>query len=144
MLHQQPPNVSSLRPELSEQHDEVCRRLLAKHPEARERVEKEADSLGDALGAMAPSHESLSRLEFTRRVVLETLRLYPPFALGGRRCIGEEFALTEATIVLAAFAQRLEFRLAPGFEIVAGLMGFGPIRAKSGIAMSIHRRTTPC
>jgi len=65
---------------------------------------------------------------------------FPPFALGGRRCIGEEFALAEATVVLASFAQRLEFRLAPGFEVVAGLMGFGPIRAKNGILMSIHRR----
>lgn len=175
--------------------------LLATHPEARERVEKEVDSLG----GRDPGFDDLERLAFTRRVVQETLRLYPPawsttreaiaddeidgyripkgtllqplfyltlrhpdlwedpdrfdpdrflperaearpseafppFGLGGRRCIGEEFALMEATIVLAAFAQRLELRLAPGFEVRAGLMGFGPIRALTGISMSVHRR----
>ena len=177
--------------------------LLARHPEARERVEKEAD----ALGGRDPDGENIDQLAFTRRVVQETLRLYPPawsttreaivddeidgfrvpkgallqplfyltlrhpeiwkdpdrfepdrflpensesrpheafppFGLGGRRCIGEDFALIEATIVLAAFAQRLEFQLAPGFEVRSGLMGFGPIRALSGISMSVRRRQT--
>jgi len=175
--------------------------LLSSHPEARERVEKEAD----ALAGRAPGFEDLERLAFTRRVVQETLRLFPPawsttreaiaddeidgfripkgallqplfyltlrdpklwddpdrfdpdrflpersgarppeafppFGLGGRRCIGEDFALIEATIVLATFMQRLEFRLAPGFEVRAGLEGFGAIRALTGIPMSVHRR----
>jgi tetratricopeptide (TPR) repeat protein len=35
ILHEDPPPVSALRPELTEQHDELCRRLLAKHPDDR-------------------------------------------------------------------------------------------------------------
>jgi cytochrome P450 len=175
--------------------------LLSQHPEALERVQKEADSLGGRV----PTFDDRAQLGFTSRVVLETLRLYPPawstsreamkdnvvdgflipkksllqplfyqtlmhpdiwddpqtfdpdrflsersegraheayppFGLGGRRCIGEQFALVEATMVLATFAQRFEFRLEPGFEVVAGIMGFGPIRAKSGIRMTVHHR----
>ncbi len=175
--------------------------LLSKHPQALERVQKEADSLGGRTAIF----EDRPQLGFTYRVVLETLRLYPPawstsreasvdhivdgflipkkallqpllyqtlthpdiwenpetfdpdrfltersrgraheayppFGLGGRRCIGEQFALVEATMVLATFAQRLEFRMEPDFEVVAGIMGFGPIRAMSGIEMTVHRR----
>jgi tetratricopeptide (TPR) repeat protein/predicted Ser/Thr protein kinase len=35
ILHVHPPAASSLRPELTERHDELCRRLLAKHPADR-------------------------------------------------------------------------------------------------------------
>lgn len=65
---------------------------------------------------------------------------FTPFGLGARRCIGERFALVEATLVLASFCQRLEFRLEKGFEVVAGLQGFGSIRALSGIPMTLHPR----
>ena len=46
VLHQETPPVSSLRPELTAQHDEVVRRLLAKHPDDRF---KSADELLGAL-----------------------------------------------------------------------------------------------
>ena len=177
--------------------------FLGRHPEARERVEAEAD----ALRGRSPGWEDVEQLGFTTRVVLETLRLLPPawstsreairdgvldgrriprralvqplfylthrhpefwedpdqfdpdrftpersagrppeaftpFGLGARRCIGERFALVEATLVLASFCQRLEFRLEPGFEVVAGLQGFGSIRALSGIPMTVHPRAS--
>jgi cytochrome P450 len=42
---------------------------------------------------------------------------YFPFGLGPRRCIGEGFAWTEATLVLASLARRWRLRLAPGQTI---------------------------
>ncbi|CAN5603634.1 hypothetical protein BH23ACI1_BH23ACI1_32030 [soil metagenome] len=41
ILHHDPPPVSSIRRELTEQHDELCRRLLAKHPADRFRSAEE-------------------------------------------------------------------------------------------------------
>ncbi|MFF4219668.1 cytochrome P450 [Streptomyces nondiastaticus] len=41
-------------------------------------------------------------------------RAYAPFGLGAHRCIGEAFALTEATMVLATLAARWRLRPVPG------------------------------
>ena len=176
--------------------------LLSLHPEARERVEAEADALADD----APQASDLPALAFTERVVRETLRLYPPawgtgrecleddeldgfripaksivttlfyvthehpdywdaperfdpdrftaeraagrpaeswcpFGLGGRSCIGEDFALMEATLAIAIVARRLELRLAPGAELVGRLDGIGPLRPSEGIPMTVRRRS---
>lgn len=178
--------------------------FLSHDPEARARVEAEAD----ALCGRKPSAADLDQLDFTQRVVKETLRLVPPawstsreamsdavvdgyfipkksiiqplfyltlrhpaywddperfdperftaersadrpseafcpFGLGARRCIGERFALLEATLVLATFCQRLQFRSPTGFKAQAGLQGFGPLRAVAGIPMTVHRRESP-
>jgi len=51
VLEHDPPAVSSLRPELSEQHDELIRRLLAKHPDDRF---QSAEELLGALRVLAP------------------------------------------------------------------------------------------
>ena len=40
---------------------------------------------------------------------------WSPFGLGGRSCIGEDFALMEATVVLATLARRLRLHRAPRF-----------------------------
>jgi cytochrome P450 len=42
---------------------------------------------------------------------------YIPFGAGARRCIGEEFALHEATIVLETLARRYRFALEPGVRV---------------------------
>jgi cytochrome P450 len=63
-----------------------------------------------------------------------------PFGLGGRSCIGEDFALMEATIAIAAMAARLEFRLEAGAEVVGRVSGIGPLRPSGGIPMTVHRR----
>jgi cytochrome P450 len=49
--------------------------LLARHPEAEERLHTELDAV---LGGRAPKSSDLPALPFTGRVVDEALRLYPP------------------------------------------------------------------
>lgn len=49
--------------------------LLARHPRVLARMRDEAD---DVLGGRAPTAEDLPRLPYTRAVLDETLRLYPP------------------------------------------------------------------
>ncbi|MEW2032255.1 cytochrome P450 [Streptomyces roseifaciens] len=43
-----------------------------------------------------------------------SLRAYAPFGLGAHRCIGESFALTEATMALATIAARWRLQAVPG------------------------------
>ncbi len=52
---------------------------------------------------------------------------YVPFGGGARRCIGEEFALRETTIVLEALGLRFRFTLAPGAPVrIAPLVTLRP------------------
>ncbi|MGA8576401.1 MAG: cytochrome P450 [Candidatus Cybelea sp.] len=52
---------------------------------------------------------------------------YVPFGGGARRCIGEEFALREAGIVLESLLRRYRFTLAPGARVaVAPLVTLRP------------------
>jgi cytochrome P450 len=49
--------------------------LLSQHPAARQRLEQEIDS---ALGGRPPEYADLANLPYTRMVVDEAMRLYPP------------------------------------------------------------------
>lgn len=49
--------------------------ILAEHPEIEERLHAEVD---DVLGGRLPEFGDLPRLDYTRRVLEETLRMYPP------------------------------------------------------------------
>jgi cytochrome P450 len=60
-----------------------CFYLLAKHPEARARVQAEAD----AFGPEGPTQPEPQRLAYTTRVFKEALRLYPPIVLLPRRAL---------------------------------------------------------
>lgn len=153
--------------------------LLAGHPDVERQLHAEVDAV---LGGAAARFEDLPKLELAGRVVLETLRMYPPgwtlprtaatdtrlgehfipagtilvcspyllhrlpdrypepdrfdpnrwadghdalpsreafipFAAGARKCIGDTFALTEATLALATLAARWRLQLLPSQHI---------------------------
>jgi cytochrome P450 len=75
--------------------------LLAHHPEQQQRLHAEVDA---ALGARPATREDVERLPFTRQVVAESMRLYPPAWAIGRQAkepveIGG-FVLPQGAVVL--------------------------------------------
>ena len=61
--------------------------LLAQHPAVEQRLQAEVDTV---LAGRTPTVEDLSRLPYTRMVLEETLRLYPPGATIPRRAIAAD------------------------------------------------------
>lgn len=61
-----------------------------------------------------------------------------PFGWGNRRCIGEQFAWTEATLVLATLAQRWSPQLVPGANIEP--MPAVTLRPRAGMPMMLRQR----
>lgn len=63
---------------------------------------------------------------------------YLPFSAGPRKCIGDQFALTEGQLILASVAQHYDLTLAPGQRIdTAALITLNP---KHGMSMIPQRR----
>ncbi|HEY4121783.1 MAG TPA: cytochrome P450, partial [Byssovorax sp.] len=60
--------------------------LLAQHPEARARLEREVD---DVLGGRTPTLADLANLPFAMAVFKESMRLYPPAYVVSRRATRE-------------------------------------------------------
>jgi len=58
--------------------------LLAQHPIVRERMEQE---LASVLNGRSPTADDVARLTYTRAVLAEAMRLYPPVWVIGRRAI---------------------------------------------------------
>ncbi|QRN97998.1 cytochrome P450 [Archangium violaceum] len=58
--------------------------LLARHPEAKQRLEGELD---EVLGERAPTAEDLPRLRYTEAVVKEAMRLYSPAWITSREAL---------------------------------------------------------
>jgi cytochrome P450 len=60
---------------------------------------------------------------------------FVPFGAGARRCIGEDFAMREATIVLETLLQRFRFTLEPGAQVeIAPLVTLrpgGPVKIRA-------------
>lgn len=173
---------------------------LARHPQVAQRLREELDSV---LGKRAPVPDDLPKLIYTRQVIDETMRLYPPayalsrtvaqpFALGGyllpkrarvivpifaihqdarwysdplafrperwtaefererhkyaffpfgggpRFCIGSNFAMMEAVLLLASLAQRFEWTLDPAHDI--GMQASVTLRPRNGVMASVYKR----
>ena len=174
--------------------------LLSKHPHVERQVETEVDAV---LGGRTPTVEDIPRLSYTRLVIQETLRLYPPawgmsrgiadddeidgypipagalmvlspyvthrhpafwdnpegfeperftpervaerpryayFPFGGgpRQCIGNEFALMEAQLIIAMVVQRYRLQLVPGQHIEPDPIF--TLRPSSGVQVTLHAR----
>ena len=62
--------------------------LLSQVPEARERIEREVD---EVLGERAIAPDDLPRLVFTRAVIDEAARLYPPVPFMSRAAISDDW-----------------------------------------------------
>lgn len=61
--------------------------LLSQHPHVESKLHAELDSV---LGGRAPTHEDLSKLTYTRMVVEESMRIYPPVHTIGREAIADD------------------------------------------------------
>jgi cytochrome P450 len=68
--------------------------LLSRHPEVLATVRAE---LASVLGGREPRFRDLGALSYTRRTLDESLRLYPPAWIMGRRALGED-QLADVTI----------------------------------------------
>jgi cytochrome P450 len=64
---------------------------------------------------------------------------YIPFSTGPRMCIGNTFALIEATLVLATVAQRFRPRMADG--VLPQPMPLVTLRPRGGMPMIVERRS---
>jgi cytochrome P450 len=63
---------------------------------------------------------------------------YMPFGGGPRTCIGNVFALTEATVVLSMIAQKFQLEMRPGRDLE--LDAFVTLRPKNGLPMRLSAR----
>jgi len=64
---------------------------------------------------------------------------YLPFGGGNRRCVGDQFAVFEAVVILATLARRFDFKLATPPEDV-GLTTGATIHTKNGLKMTVRAR----
>jgi cytochrome P450 len=68
--------------------------LLARHPDVESRLHRELD---EVLGGRAPQPEDAARLPYTRRVLSESMRCYPPAWTLGRKAM-EDFVIGGYTV----------------------------------------------
>jgi cytochrome P450 len=61
--------------------------LLSQHPAEEAKLHAELDTV---LGGRAPTHDDLGRLRYTRMVVEESMRIYPPVHTIAREALGDD------------------------------------------------------
>jgi len=64
--------------------------------------------------------------------------VYLPFGAGPRQCIGNQFAMVEAHLIVATLVQRFRLRLVPGQRVQPWPLI--TLRPRHGIKMGIERR----
>ncbi len=67
--------------------------------------------------------------------------VYLPFGAGPRQCIGNQFALIEAQLIVATLAQRYRLRLLPGHPVEPWALV--TLRPRYGMKMIVERRPAP-
>ncbi len=72
----------------------------------------------------------------TERIAGQHRLAYFPFGGGPRLCIGKDFALVEATLILAQMAAAYEFQLVPGRKVVP--QPIATLRPRPGVFMKIR------
>jgi cytochrome P450 len=63
---------------------------------------------------------------------------YFPFGGGPRLCIGKDFALVEATLILTMMVQQYNFSLVPGQHVKA--QPIATLRPRPGVQMTVSPR----
>ena len=96
--------------------------LLSRHPDVEARLHEEVDAtLGVGAAARLPSADDMPALSYTRMVLAEAMRLYPPAWIVGRRAIEaypiRDWVLPPRTIVLASqYVKHRDARFWPEHE----------------------------
>jgi cytochrome P450 len=61
--------------------------LLSQHPDVERRLH---DELNEVLGGRLPTVDDIARLAYTRLILEESLRLYPPACVFSRKAIADD------------------------------------------------------
>ncbi len=109
--------------------------LLAQHPDVRARLH---DELASELGGEVPSAGQLDHLPYTRAVILEAMRLYPPAWFVDREADADDDVGGYA-IALAAIAQAYDLEAVPGHIVVPNAEV--TLRPKGGLPMFVRPRS---
>jgi cytochrome P450 len=111
--------------------------LLARHPEVEARLVAEVESV---LGSRQATPDDYPRLRYTEKVIVESMRLYPPAYLVGREnlqpCqVGDYLAPRGTTLLMSQWVVQ---RDAPVYRQRVCHAGDGAGAGHAGAALSVH------